>query len=88
MGHEQSSESKYPKLLLLLMIELIGPSEMSYWFNGLISKFIIQNSSCLGTCSEIAELNATEQHWQEVNIGSSDGLLPDGSKPLPDLMLT
>ena len=32
--------------------------------------------------------NATEQLWWRVNIGSGNGLVPSGNKPLPEPMLT
>ena len=33
-------------------------------------------------------MNGTELHKSEVNIGSGNGLVPTGNKPLPDPMLT
>ena len=33
-------------------------------------------------------LNGTGPHWWLVNIGSGNGLVPSGYKPLPELMLT
>ena len=36
-------------------------------------------------CSHV---NATRLHWWEVNIGSGNGLVPSGTKPLPVPMLT
>ena len=33
-------------------------------------------------------LNVTGLHWWSVNIGSSNGLVPSGNKPLPEPMLT
>ena len=33
-------------------------------------------------------MSATEPYWWEVNIGSGNGLLPDGTKPLPEPVLT
>ena len=32
--------------------------------------------------------HATEPYWLLVNIGSGNGLVPSGNKPLPDPMLT
>ena len=58
-------------------------------FKSTIFKLIIQNSK-LGTCCEIAFIfnNATGPHLWDVNIGSGNGLLPSGNKPLPEPMLT
>ena len=33
-------------------------------------------------------INVTGLHWWSVNIGAGNGLLPDGTKPLPAPMLT
>ena len=35
-----------------------------------------------------SQVNATEPLLWEVNIGSGDGLVPSGNKPLPESMLT
>ena len=34
------------------------------------------------------QLNAIRSHWWLINIGSGKGLVPSGSKPLPEPMLT
>ena len=34
------------------------------------------------------QVNATTPHWSLVNIGSGNGLVPSGNKPLPEPMLT
>ena len=34
------------------------------------------------------QVNATTPHWSLVNIGSGNGLVPSGNKPLPESMLT
>ena len=33
------------------------------------------------------QVNATRPHWQLLNIGSGNGLVPSGNKPLPEPML-
>ena len=33
-------------------------------------------------------MNATGPYWRWVNIGSGNGLVPSGNKPLPKPMLT
>ena len=33
-------------------------------------------------------MNATEPYWWQVNIGSGNGLVPSGNKPLPKPVLT
>ena len=34
------------------------------------------------------QVNATIPHWSLVNIGSGNGLVPSGNKPLPEPVLT
>ena len=34
------------------------------------------------------QMNATKPYWWSVNIGSGNGLVPSGNKPLPEPMLT
>ena len=34
------------------------------------------------------QMNVTGSYWWQVNIGSGNGLVPDGTKPLPEPMLT
>ena len=34
------------------------------------------------------QMNVTGPYWWKVNIGSGNGLVPIGTKPLPELMLT
>ena len=54
-----------------------------------IFKLIIQNST-LGTNCEIdlRWVNIMELPEWDVNIGSGNGLVPSGNKPLPEIMLT
>ena len=35
-----------------------------------------------------SHVNVTEHLWLEVNMGSGNGLVPSGNKPLPEPMLT
>ena len=48
-------------------------------FNDKYLKYFLRN------CYEV---NATISHWSLVNIGSGNGLVPPGNKPLPEPMLT
>ena len=49
----------------------------------LISRIDVLSISC-----EIALWNTTRPHWRLLNIGSGNGLVPSGNKPLPEPMLT
>ena len=42
----------------------------------------------LWNCYHYNQVNATTPHWSLVNIGSCNGLVPSGNKPLPEPMLT
>ena len=64
--------------LLSATLRLIGPWEIwifsDWWLRHL-----------LWNCPD---MNVTRPHWWSVNIGSGDGLVPSGKKPLPESMLT
>ena len=47
------------------------------------TEFWLGNS--LWSCSKV---NATELHWWDINIDSGNGLVPAGTRPLPEPMLT
>ena len=69
-------------------IKLIGP--WGIWPQSQISKFQTHFSNkylkyYLWNCYRV---NATTPHWSLVNIGSGNGLVPSGNKPLPEPMLT
>ena len=51
----------------------------------LISTIINMGKYFLGNCYQV---NATNPHWSLVNIGSGNGLVPSGNKPIPEPMLT
>ena len=36
----------------------------------------------------VSQMNVAGPYWWEVNIGSGNGLVPSGNKPLPEPMLT
>ena len=57
-------------------------------FISIICQLIIQKSSFSSLWEIVLQGNATEPHKWEVNIGSGDGLVPPGTKPLPEPMLT
>ena len=67
---------------------LIGPwgiflqSRLSKFQTHLSDKYI---KNFLWNCYQV---NVTTPHWSLVNIGSGNGLVPSGNKPLPEPMLT
>ena len=69
-------------------VYLIGP--WGIWLQSQISKFQTHFNDkylkyFLWNCYQV---KATTPHWSLVNIGSSNGLVPSGNKPLPEPMLT
>ena len=48
----------------------------------------MQCSSLGSRCEHFSQANATNPHKWQVNIGSDNGLVPSGNKPLPEPMLT
>ena len=68
--------------------QLIGP--WGIWLQSQISKFQTHFNNkylkyFLWNCYQV---NATTPHWSLVHIGSGNGLVPSGNKPLPEPMLT
>ena len=54
----------------------------------LFFKLILQIGVLRTSCEISLEMSATEPHWRWVNMGSGNGLVPSGDKPLPEPMLT
>ena len=60
------------------------------WLQSQISKFQTHFNNKYHKCFlwNCFQVNATTPHWSSVNIGSGNGLVPSGNKPLPEPMLT
>ena len=78
----------FTKITQSFYLRFIGPSEI--WM-----KFQISNIKANFTdwwlryfWWNCPQLIVTGYHWWYVNIGSGNGLVPSGSRPLPKLMLT
>ena len=67
-------------------INSLAPGRCNNTFRNRIFKIIIQNSS-LGACCEIALRWIPQNLSWDVNIASANGLVPSGSKSLPDPLL-
>ena len=71
----------------------LGHSELTHWPLG--NEAVTLNwwfsNSCQGYIEHFVwncpQVNATGLHWWYVNIGSGNGLVPSGNKPLPEPML-
>ena len=70
------------------LFELICPWEM--WLLPQISNFQtrIKDNYIEYFMWNCPQVNATRPDWWQVNIGSGNGLVPSGKKPLPEPMLT
>ena len=68
--------------------KLIGP--WGIWLQSQISKFQthFNNKYLKYFLWNGYQVNATKPHWSLVNLGSDNGLVPSGNKPLPELVLT
>ena len=86
-----------PSVLLLVWSTHRQSETLAHWLvpgrlGGTFRKVILQDDLSdwwlryrLWNC---AQINITGPHWWKVNIGSGDGLVPSGIKPLLELMLT
>ena len=64
-------------ICLLIMVNSLGLGRCERNFKRMIFKFIVQNRAwTMGKCFQV---NAREPLWIEVNIGSSNGLVPSGN---------
>ena len=79
---------------LLFALWYLGPPYLidpwGIWLQSQISEFHTHFNDTyleyfLWNCNQ---LNATTPHWSLINIGSGNGLVPSGNKPLPEPMLT
>ena len=66
-------------------VDSLAPGKFERNFRHVIFKQILVIDGW-GISCEIA-LNVTGLHWWSVNIGSGNGLVPSGNKPLPEPML-
>ena len=74
--------------VLTMFDKLIGPCKI--WIKFFICNLQTDFSEwqlrhLLWNCPD---MNVTELHWWSLNIGSGNGLVPPGNKPLPEPMLT
>ena len=72
----------------LWCFKLIGP--WGIWLQSQISKFQthFKDKHLKYFMLNCYQLNAATPHWSLINIGSGNGLVPSGNKPLPDPILT
>ena len=83
--HEAGCVCSGPDWLLLCTVNSFVAGGSGSDFKSIIFKCVIENSSFDTQC-EIA-LQENTKEW-EVNTGSGNGLVPSGTKPSPEPMLT
>ena len=64
------------------------PGEYEWNFRYVIFKGILVTDGWGISCKNCLYLNIFEPNWWSTNIGSGNGLVPLGNKPLPDPVLT
>ena len=57
-------------------------------FNEILAEYFSSQLEWLMAEILAVKLNVTRPYWWSVNIGSGNGLVPSGNKPLPEPMLT
>ena len=76
---QNKKETKYVLVLNLFNLTAVSNSEFQTYSNNKYLEYFLWN------CYQV---NATTSHGSLVNIGSGNGLVPSGNKPLPEPMLT
>ena len=71
----------------MLQIDSLAPGKFEWDFRHVIFKQILVIDGW-GISWNCPTMNVIRLHWLSVNIGSGNGLVPSGNKPLPELMLT
>ena len=70
-----------------LQLNWLAPGEFDYSLK-LVNLKLISTINILSIFWSCYQVNAKTPHWSLVNIGSGNGLVPSGNKPLPEPMLT
>ena len=80
--------AKYPPFCSgfnVLTFNSLAPGRFEWYFRYVIFKQILVTGDWGISCPD---MNVIGLHWWPVNIGSGNGLVPSGNKPLPEPMLT
>ena len=74
--------------LCLFCFKSLAPGKFEWDFRHVIFKQILVIDGWGISCEIALNMNDTGRQWGLVNIGSGNGLVPSGNKPLPEPMLT
>ena len=66
----------------------LAPGKFEWNFRYVVFKWILVIADWGISCENCTNMNVTGLHWWSFNIGSGNGLVPSGNKPLPEPMLT
>ena len=88
-GHSKlaAHSGKHVESKILKHFNSLAPGRFQFNFRSVIFKLTIVNGGW-GTLWNCPQMNGTRPYWWWVNIGSGNGLVLSGTKPLPDPMLT
>ena len=80
----ENIEQNINECVCLNMINSLAPGGFDYSIKLVNFKL----TSTINILSIFHEIAITTPHWSFINIGSGNGLVPSGNKPLPEPMLT
>ena len=82
-------DSKHPGANELTELNSLAPEKFEWNFKHVIFKQILVIDGWGISCEITLQwMSLTGLHWWSVNIGSGNGLVPSGNKPLPEPVLT
>ena len=74
-------------IMVLCLFNSLAPGKSGWNFRYIIFKQILLINVISISLWICAQVKAKGLHWWSVNTGSGNGLVPSGSKPLPEAML-
>ena len=94
-GRERESSHLVRNYISILLFKFIFDVGLTHWplwdLNEILISFKQNFSLCwlrCPLCPQMIIMIVTGPHWWVVNISSGNGLVPSGTKPLPEPMLT
>ena len=81
-------DKPFPDGTKIHWLNSLAPGKFEWNFRHVIFKQILVIDGWDFSCEITLIMKVTGLHWWSVNIGSGNGLVPSGNKPLPEPMLT
>ena len=78
----------FPGIVCINPFNTLTPGKLEWKFRYVIFKQILVTDGWGISCEIVLKWMSLGLHWWSVNIGSGNGLMPSGNKPLPEPMLT